>query len=184
MRSSACPSAHGCMRLGRRAVHNGQLHRGDVVAAQGAAGVAVQAGVPVMLGDADAGPFLERVRRLAQQTVRDLLDPTGGGWANIYEDLARTLPSTVNPRDVAASPLLLEGEAPIGPADFVSADVLVGLLSSLVRYPAAFALKAPAPFVDAAKFPEGQQDVMMLTSDISLTKDKSYKVSLEQMSPP
>ena len=29
---------------------------------QAAAGLAVKAGVPVMLGDADAGPFLERVR--------------------------------------------------------------------------------------------------------------------------
>ena len=40
--------------------------------------------------------------------------------------------------------------------------------------PAGSALKAPAPFEDPAKFPEGTQDVMMLTSDVSLTKDPSY----------
>ena len=37
---------------------------------QGAAGVALEAGVPVMLGDADAGPFLKRVTALAKQTAR------------------------------------------------------------------------------------------------------------------
>ena len=61
---------------------------------QGAAGVAMQNQVPVMLGDADAGPFLERVRALAGQSAGDLLNPVGGGWASIYTDFARTLPGT------------------------------------------------------------------------------------------
>ena len=119
---------------------------------QGAAGVALQAGVPVMLGDADAGPFLERVRALAKQTARELSDPFFGGWASIYRDFARTLPGTLNPRDVAESELLLKGEAPIGPADYARPEVLIGFAASLVRYPAAFALKAPAPFAAFAGF--------------------------------
>jgi hypothetical protein len=112
---------------------------------QGAAGVALQAGVPVMLGDADVGPFLERVRELGRQTARELLDPFGG-WGAIYKDFRRTLPGTLNPQDVASSELLLPGERPIGPVDFLLPEVLVGFLASLVRYPAAFALKAPLPF--------------------------------------
>ena len=119
---------------------------------QGAAGVALKAGVPVMLGDADAGPFLERVRALAKQTVRELREPFSGGWAAIYGDFARTLPGTLNPRDVRESALLLDGEAPIGPADFARPEVLLGFVASLVRYPAAFALKAPAPFAAFAGF--------------------------------
>ena len=81
---------------------------------QGAAGVALQKGVPIMLGDADAGAFLPRVRQLAQQSVRDLVSPFAGGWAAIVEDFGRTLPGTLNPADVAGSELLLEGERPIG----------------------------------------------------------------------
>ena len=77
---------------------------------QGAAGVALQAGVPVMLGDADVGPFLERVRELGRQTARELLDPLGG-WGAIYKDFRRTLPGTLNPQDVASSELLLPGES-------------------------------------------------------------------------
>ena len=118
---------------------------------QGAAGVALQAGVPVMLGDSDVGPFLERVRDLGRRSARELLDPIGG-WATIYKDFARTLPGTLNPSDVASSELLLEGEAPIGPLDFARPEVLVGFLASLVRYPAAFALKAPVPFALFASF--------------------------------
>ena len=74
---------------------------------QGAAGVAMQNQVPVMLGDADAGPFLERVRALASQSAGDLLNPVGGGWAAIYSDFARTLPGaspTLLPRAPAAAP--------------------------------------------------------------------------------
>ena len=113
---------------------------------QAAAGVALQNDIPVMLGDADAGPFLQRVRALAKSTAKQLVDPLGGGWASIYRDLARTLPGTINPKDVASSELLLDGEAPIGPADFAQKEMLLGFLASLVRYPAAFALKAPVPF--------------------------------------
>ena len=118
---------------------------------QGAVGVALQSGVPVMLGDADAGPFLERVRSLAKQTIREFGSPLSG-WGSIYRDFARTLPGTLNPEDVAKSDLLLEGEAPIGPADFARPDVLLGFVASLVRYPAAFALKAPVPFAIFASF--------------------------------
>ena len=74
---------------------------------QGAAGIAMQNQVPVMLGDADAGPFLERVRALASQSAGDLLNPVGGGWASIYSDFARTLPgatSTLLARAPAAAP--------------------------------------------------------------------------------
>ena len=113
---------------------------------QAVAGVALQNDIPVMLGDADAGPFLQRVRELAKSTAKQLADPLGGGWASIYRDLARTLPGTINPKDVASSELLLDGEAPIGPADFAQKEMLLGFLASLVRYPAAFALKAPVPF--------------------------------------
>jgi len=114
---------------------------------QGAAGVAMQNQVPVMLGDADAGPFLERVRALAGQSAGDLLNPVGGGWASIYTDFARTLPGTLNPEDVARSELLLEGEAPLSLLDYARPAMLVGFVASLVRYPAAFALKAPVPFL-------------------------------------
>jgi len=119
---------------------------------QGAAGVALQSDVPIMLGDADAGAFLPRVKELAQQSARDLVSPFSGGWAAIFSDFARTLPGTLNPSDVASSELLLEGEAPIGPADFARPEVLLGLLVSLVRYPLAFALKAPLPFALFASF--------------------------------
>lgn len=119
---------------------------------QGAAGVALQKGVPIMLGDADAGAFLPRVRQLAQQSVRDLVSPFAGGWAAIVEDFGRTLPGTLNPADVAGSELLLEGERPIGIQDFLKPEMLVGFLFSLIRYPAAFALKAPLPFAALAAF--------------------------------
>jgi hypothetical protein len=112
---------------------------------QGAAGVALQNDVPVLLGDADAGPFLERVQQLARQSARELLDPLRG-WGNIYCDFARTLPGTLNPADVARSELLLEGERPLSLLDFARPEVFVGFLASLIRYPAAFALKAPVPF--------------------------------------
>jgi len=118
---------------------------------QSATGVALVNDVPIMLGDADAGAFLPRVKELAKQSARELLDPLGG-WANIYRDFARTLPNTLNPSDVASSELLLEGEAPIGLADFARKEVLVGFLFSLVRYPLAFALKAPLPFAAFAGF--------------------------------
>ena len=119
---------------------------------QGAAGVALQKGVPIMLGDADAGAFLPRVRQLAQQSVRDLVSPFAGGWAAIVQDFGRTLPGTLNPADVASSELLLEGERPIGIQDFLKPEMLVGFLFSLIRYPAAFALKAPLPFAALAAF--------------------------------
>ncbi|EOD24309.1 hypothetical protein EMIHUDRAFT_238644 [Emiliania huxleyi CCMP1516] len=119
---------------------------------QGAAGVALQKGVPIMLGDADAGAFLPRVRQLAQQSVRDLVSPFAGGWAAIVQDFGRTLPGTLNPADVAGSELLLEGERPIGIQDFLKPEMLVGFLFSLIRYPAAFALKAPLPFAALAAF--------------------------------
>ena len=118
---------------------------------QGAAGVALQKGVPIMLGDADAGAFLPRVRQL-QQSVRDLASPFAGGWAAIVQDFGRTLPGTLNPADVASSELLLEGERPIGIQDFLKPEMLVGFLFSLIRYPAAFALKAPLPFAALAAF--------------------------------
>ena len=113
---------------------------------QGAAGVAIENDVPVLLGDADAGPFLERVRSLAKQSAVDFASPFSGGWASIYRDFARTLPGTLNPADVASSDLLLEGEAPLSLLDFLRPEVLLGFVASLVRYPAAFALKAPVPF--------------------------------------
>ena len=75
---------------------------------QGAAGVALEAGVPVLLGDADVGPFLDRVRAVGKQTALDLISPLGGGWSAIYKDFARTLPGTINPNDVATNSLLLE----------------------------------------------------------------------------
>ena len=112
---------------------------------QGAAGVALQNDVPILLGDADAGPFLERVQQLAKQSAMELLDPLRG-WGRVYKDFARTLPGTLNPADVARSELLLDGEAPLSLLDFARPDVFVGFLASLVRYPAAFALKAPVPF--------------------------------------
>ena len=114
---------------------------------QGAAGIAMQNQVPVMLGDADAGPFLTRVRALAGQSASDLLNPLAGGWADIYSDFARTLPGTLWPADVARSELLLEGEAPLSLLDYARPAMLVGFVASLVRYPAAFALKAPGPFL-------------------------------------
>lgn len=113
---------------------------------QGAAGEALQYGVPVMLGDADAGPFLERVKALARQSVRELFNPIGGGWQAIAADFARTLPPTLFPTDVAQSELLLDGEAPLSLTDYLRPDVAIGFLASLVRYPLAFALKAPVPF--------------------------------------
>ena len=75
-----------------------------------------------------------------------LCAPFSGGWASIYRDFARTLPGTLNPADVASSDLLLEGEAPLSLLDFLRPEVLLGFVASLVRYPAAFALKAPVPF--------------------------------------
>ena len=119
---------------------------------QGAAGVAHESGVPVMLGDADAGPFVERVRSLAKQSARELLDPFSGGWGAVYSDFARTLPATFDTSDIAESELLGEGEAPLSPLDYVRPEILVGFLASLVRYPAAFALKAPLPFAAFATF--------------------------------
>ena len=44
------------------------------------------------------------------------------------------------------------GEAPIGPADYARPEVLIGFAASLVRYPAAFALKAPARVAACAGF--------------------------------
>ena len=119
---------------------------------QSAAGVALQSNVPIMLGDADAGAFLPRVKELGKQTVRELADPLSGGWASVYRDFARTLPGTLFPDDVAKSDLLLEGEEPIGLQDFARKEVLIGFLFSLVRYPLAFALKAPLPFAGFATF--------------------------------
>lgn len=46
--------------------------------------------------------------------------------------------------------------------------------------PAGASIKAPAPFVDASKFPAGTQDVIMLTSDVSLTKDSAYLKIVKQ----
>lgn len=113
---------------------------------QAAAGVAIQKEVPVMLGDADVSRFLPRAKAFARNTVSQLADPLGDGWRTIYADLERTLSSTFDTADIAASELLLKGEAPLSAADFAKPDILVGFLGSLVRYPVAFALKAPLPF--------------------------------------
>jgi len=113
---------------------------------QGAAGTALQNDVPVMLGDVDVGPFVNRVRSLAWQTVREVFNPLSGGWRSIRRDYSRTLPSTFEPSDVANSSLLLPGEAPLGLRDFARADIAVGFLVALLRYPTAAALKAPVPF--------------------------------------
>ena len=113
---------------------------------QAAAGAAAQKDVPVMLGDSDVGPFLLRVKALARDTVRQLADPLGGGWRAIYADLDRTLRSTFDTADIAASELLLEGELPLAVTDFARPDIALGFALSLARYPTAFALKAPIPF--------------------------------------
>ena len=78
------------------------------------------------------------MRALAKQTVRDFRAPFSGGWASIYGDFARTLPGTLNPRDVAQSELLLAGEAPIGPFDFARRDMLIGFAYSHAPQPMSF----------------------------------------------
>lgn len=113
---------------------------------QAAAGVAMRNGVPVMLGDADVSRFLPRAKDFARSTVRQLSDPFGDGWRSIYADLKRTLRSTFDTADIACSELLLKGEAPLSAADFAKPSIIIGFLGSLVRYPVAFALKAPFPF--------------------------------------
>ena len=113
---------------------------------QAAAGVAMKNDVPVMLGDAAVGRFLPRAKEFARNTVLQLSDPFGDGWPSIYADLKRTLRSTFDTADIASSELLLKGEAPLSAADFAKPGIIIGFVGSLVRYPVAFALKAPFPF--------------------------------------
>ena len=87
-----------------------------------------------MLGDTDVGMFVPRIQQLAAQSALEALNPFGG-WQAIYADFVRTLPPTLNTSDIATSPLLLHGEAPLGIGDFARIDVLIGLLSSFFRCP-------------------------------------------------
>ena len=50
------------------------------------------------------------------------------------------------PSEPPCAQLLLDGEAPLSLTDYLRPDVAIGFLASLVRYPLAFALKAPVPF--------------------------------------
>lgn len=109
---------------------------------QGAAGVAIEKGIPVLLGDTDVGPFVDRVGAFAKQSAWDLVNPFGG-WRAISDDFARTLPPTLNASDVANSELLLAGEAPLSIGDYARPDILLGFLYTPIRYVAAFAIKAP-----------------------------------------
>jgi len=78
--------------------------------------VALQNGVPVMLGDAEYNQTLGLARQRAKQTLRDMIDPFGGGWQSIADDFSRTLPSLFDTSDIAKSDLLLDGEVPLSSA--------------------------------------------------------------------
>ena len=112
-----------------------------------------------MLGDTDVGMFVPRIQQLAAQSALEALNPFGG-WQAIYADFVRTLPPTLSTSDIATSPLLLDGEAPLGIGDFARIDVLVGLLSSFLRCPLPrrsnsllHARSAPRPLCPATALP-------------------------------
>ena len=105
-----------------------------------AADVAEARGVPLSLGDVDVKDFTPRLRELLAESLADLASPAG--WKRTYDDLRRGLRLAFDVSD-------LEGDA-IGFGDFAKPDLLLGFFVSLARYPAAAAVKAPAPFLALA----------------------------------
>lgn len=102
-----------------------------------AADVAAERGLPVSLGDVDVKEFTPRLRELFAESLRDLLSPPDG-WRRIFDDLKRGAGLAFDVSD-------LGGEA-LGFEDFLRPGLLLGLAGSFLRYPAAAAVKAPAPF--------------------------------------
>ena len=102
-----------------------------------AADVAAERGLPVSLGDVDVKEFTPRLRGLFAESLRDLLSPPDG-WRRIFDDLKRGAGLAFDVSD-------LGGES-LGFEDFLRPGLLFGLAGSFLRYPAAAAVKAPAPF--------------------------------------
>jgi len=103
--------------------------------------LALQRGVPVMLGDTDNEVFLDSAKQVAQQYIFDLFNPLGGGWQSIFDDFKRMLPSIFITKDIAQSELLLDGEAPLSLADYPSFEMLTASLSQIPgRFSAGFGM--------------------------------------------
>lgn len=90
-----------------------------------AAGIALENNVSIMLGDAKGNHTVGRLSQLAKETLRDFIDPIGG-WPAIFKDLADGWSSVFDTRDIAQSELLLDGEAPLSPSDFLQPEIFAG----------------------------------------------------------
>ena len=89
-------------------------------------------GAPVILGDQLINITNSRIGDAMKQTVLDILTPFGGGWQSLYNDIME-----------AKSVALPEGSSYLGAKDFFDPRLLLSAPVSLIRYPLAFALKAP-----------------------------------------
>lgn len=114
---------------------------------QSAASAAQKRDVPIMLGDTDIETLNDRLTKATKQYIIDLLNPFFGGWRSTIRDLRRTVKSNFDTSDIAESKLLLDGEAPISELDFAQPEVLLGFLSTFLRYPLVVMLQAPMVYI-------------------------------------
>eukprot|EP00467_Chlorarachnion_reptans_P005826 CAMPEP_0114491638 /NCGR_PEP_ID=MMETSP0109-20121206/3117_1 /TAXON_ID=29199 /ORGANISM="Chlorarachnion reptans, Strain CCCM449" /LENGTH=263 /DNA_ID=CAMNT_0001668405 /DNA_START=141 /DNA_END=932 /DNA_ORIENTATION=- len=98
---------------------------------QAAGDVASDYGVNVVLGDSPIAEILNQIKSKARQTMIDIISPING-WKSILEDFRAFLTRRKGKNTPGLSPL-----------DLLDPILLAGLPITLMRYPAAFALKAP-----------------------------------------
>mmetsp|Transcript_5279 Transcript_5279/g.10096 ORF Transcript_5279/g.10096 Transcript_5279/m.10096 type:complete len:283 (-) Transcript_5279:19-867(-) len=112
-----------------------------------AACIAMQHGVPVLLGDTEDDDFYELSKQRAIQYFLDMFNPFGG-WQALSDDFSRCM-QDLDTSDVAQSELLLEGEAPICARDFAEPEWVLGCLQAVMRTVSGIPRIAWVPFLIA-----------------------------------
>eukprot|EP00445_Apocalathium_hangoei_P002386 CAMPEP_0203852068 /NCGR_PEP_ID=MMETSP0359-20131031/7707_1 /ASSEMBLY_ACC=CAM_ASM_000338 /TAXON_ID=268821 /ORGANISM="Scrippsiella Hangoei, Strain SHTV-5" /LENGTH=409 /DNA_ID=CAMNT_0050768161 /DNA_START=64 /DNA_END=1293 /DNA_ORIENTATION=- len=142
---------------------------------QAAADEAAGAGRPVVLGDQRVEDVVEKVGEAARQALSELASPLDGGWLKLGGEVFRGFVDLISSR---ASRLkdAEEGQA-LGIQDLLDLDLIAGFPVAVVRYIAAFGLKAPlllagliAFFVIASSLPSPFSDVVLLVWEILLLR--------------
>eukprot|EP00566_Odontella_aurita_P015250 CAMPEP_0113549352 /NCGR_PEP_ID=MMETSP0015_2-20120614/13388_1 /TAXON_ID=2838 /ORGANISM="Odontella" /LENGTH=353 /DNA_ID=CAMNT_0000450057 /DNA_START=200 /DNA_END=1261 /DNA_ORIENTATION=+ /assembly_acc=CAM_ASM_000160 len=115
---------------------------------QAAAEVGGAFGLPVILGDEEIEVVDEKMKDALKQTVKDIMNPFGGGWAAISNDMKTAWTEAVDPSWSSQGRSGNKEEGKEGPQflsslDLFDAPLLLASPVSFIRYPLAILIKTP-----------------------------------------
>lgn len=119
---------------------------------QAAAEVGESFGLPVILGDEEIEVVDRRVKDMFKQTVKDMLDPFGGGWVSISDDLKTAWTEAVDPswssrrddqNDEDRETSEYQGTDYLSAMDLFDEKLLLAAPLSFARYPLSILIKTP-----------------------------------------